>query len=207
MRVTRAKQYRRYLRFFRIVYGITPPYKVILDGNFLHQCISTKVDIDRRLASVLQGASFRLYTPKAAQDELEALGPDFDAAFQFAKTHCRAIFGPRAVTVQEGGSEEGQDGGGDDPAEQIARAVGVDNPNKYIVATQDENLRVRLRKVPGCPLLHVSRTVLLMEGPSGKSKADFERSERMKEVGLTEEEVSIVKGMKRKESEEKWTLR
>lgn len=28
MRVTRAKQYRRHLRFFRIVYGISAPYKV-----------------------------------------------------------------------------------------------------------------------------------------------------------------------------------
>lgn len=27
MRVTRAKQYRRHLRFFRIVYGISAPYK------------------------------------------------------------------------------------------------------------------------------------------------------------------------------------
>ncbi len=42
---------------------------------------------------------------------------------------------------------------------------------------QDENLRVRLRRVPGCPLVFVSRTVLLMEQPSGKSKAEFEKAE------------------------------
>ncbi|CBN74552.1 conserved unknown protein [Ectocarpus siliculosus] len=54
MRVTRAKQYRKHLRFFRIVYGISAPYKVILDGNFIHGCISSKVDIEKRLTSVLQ---------------------------------------------------------------------------------------------------------------------------------------------------------
>ena len=42
---------------------------------------------------------------------------------------------------------------------------------------QDEKLRVKLRRVPGCPLIYVSRTVLLMEQPSGKTKAEFEKSE------------------------------
>ena len=42
---------------------------------------------------------------------------------------------------------------------------------------QDESLRVRLRRVPGCPLVFVSRTVLVMEQPSGKSKAEFEKAE------------------------------
>lgn len=36
---------------------------------------------------------------------------------------------------------------------------------------------MRLRRVPGCPLIYVSRTVLLMEQPSGKSKAEFEKAE------------------------------
>lgn len=36
---------------------------------------------------------------------------------------------------------------------------------------------MRLRRVPGCPLVFVSRTVLVMEQPSGKSKAEFEKAE------------------------------
>lgn len=44
-------------------------------------------------------------------------------------------------------------------------------------AVQDEELRVQLRRVPGCPLLFVSRTVLVMEQPSGKSKAEVQRAE------------------------------
>lgn len=36
---------------------------------------------------------------------------------------------------------------------------------------------MKLRRVPGCPLVFVSRTVLVMEQPSGKSKAEFEKAE------------------------------
>lgn len=35
MRVTRAKQYRRHLRFFRIVYGISAPYKASFEREDL----------------------------------------------------------------------------------------------------------------------------------------------------------------------------
>ncbi|CAN0134281.1 unnamed protein product [Discosporangium mesarthrocarpum] len=178
MRVTRAKQYRRHLRFFRIVYGIAPPYKVILDGNFIHQCITSKVDIEARLASVLQGASVRLFTPRAAQVELEALGPDFVPAFQFAKKRCRALSVPSGedLVLQEGRGGEGN-AEGDDPATQIAAAVGKDNAGKFIVASQDDELRSQLRRVAGCPLIHITRTVVLMEAPSGKTKATFEKAE------------------------------
>ena len=42
---------------------------------------------------------------------------------------------------------------------------------------------MKLRRVPGCPLVFVSRTVLVMEQPSGKTKADFEKSEVKELVG------------------------
>lgn len=208
MRVTRAKQYRRHLRFFRIVYNITAPYKVILDGNFIHGCISTNVDIEQRLASVLQGASLHLYVPRAARDELKALGPAFEKAYKFAIGRCRAL--PHASTPpsdhgdeKSGTNNEASAATAVDPAQEILATIGSENAGKYLVSTQDEDLRVRLRKVPGCPLLFVSRTVLLMEQPSGKSKTEFEKAERKKSIGITEDEEKLLNTLKRKEREER----
>ncbi|CAM9944670.1 unnamed protein product, partial [Scytosiphon promiscuus] len=205
MRVTRAKQYRRHLRFFRIVYGISAPYKVILDGNFIHGCISSKVDIQQRLASVLQGAAMHLYVPRSAREELKALGPEFQKAYNFAIGHCRGL--PAPPNRNPGaGSEEGEGGDAEkavDPAKEILATIGEENAGKYLVASQDENLRVRLRRVPGCPLVFVSRTVLLMEQPSGKSKAEFEKAERKKAIGTTEEEDRVLGILKKREREER----
>lgn len=42
MRRKKQKHTRRTLRFYRIQYGHRPPYKVLLDGNFVHALESMK---------------------------------------------------------------------------------------------------------------------------------------------------------------------
>ncbi|CAM9701609.1 unnamed protein product [Ectocarpus fasciculatus] len=175
--------------------------------------MSSKVDIEKRLASVLQGAKMHLFVPRSAREELKALGPEFQKAYNFAIGHCRGLPPPPNENPAGGSGsglgsdEEGGGGGGGekgpDPAKEIIAAIGADNEGKYLVASQDENLRVRLRRVPGCPLVFVSRTVLVMEQPSGKSKAEFEKAERKKAVGTTEEEDRVLAVLKKREREER----
>lgn len=57
MRVTRAKQYRRHLRFFRIVYGISAPYKVSFEREspmIWHESITAVVT--RKLPKATAGS-------------------------------------------------------------------------------------------------------------------------------------------------------
>lgn len=51
----------------------------------------------------------------------------------------------------------------------IAGVVGPENKHKYVVATQDVELRKKLRLVPGVPLVYISRSIVLLETPSEKS--------------------------------------
>lgn len=39
MRIKRAKTYKRYVRHFKVVYKFTPPYRVMVDGGFLHYAV------------------------------------------------------------------------------------------------------------------------------------------------------------------------
>ncbi|KAG5182081.1 Fcf1-domain-containing protein, partial [Tribonema minus] len=188
MRITRAKQYRRRLRFFRIVYGVQAPYKVLLDGNFIHACLAHKVEMGERIQAVLQGEKYKLLVPKTAIDELRALGEKFQAAAAFATRSCQ--------TITEHAPGKGS------PAEQIEALISSDNPHRYIVASQDEELRAKLRNVAGCPLLYLSKTVLLMEQASGKTKAAFEALERRK-TGVTEEETAIVEQLRQEERQKR----
>jgi hypothetical protein len=48
---------------------------------------------------------------------------------------------------------------------------GERNEDKYMVATQDGDLRASLRGVPSVGLILISRAVILMEPPSQASKA------------------------------------
>lgn len=43
---------------------------------------------------------------------------------------------------------------------------GDTNKHRYVVSTQSQPLRVKLRSIPGVPILHVNRSVMILEPPS-----------------------------------------
>lgn len=48
--------------------------------------------------------------------------------------------------------------------------LGKKNKNRYIVATQSDELRDKLRSIPAVPIIHVKRGVLVLEPPSDATK-------------------------------------
>lgn len=54
------------------------------------------------------------------------------------------------------------------------------NRNRYVVATQDEGLRRRLRGVVGVPLVYVRRSVMILEPMSGRTEGVKEEEARGK---------------------------
>jgi U3 small nucleolar RNA-associated protein 23 len=44
--------------------------------------------------------------------------------------------------------------------------AGPQNKHRYVVATQSSPLRVRLRSIPAVPIVHINRSVMVLEPPS-----------------------------------------
>lgn len=44
--------------------------------------------------------------------------------------------------------------------------AGETNKHRYVIATQSQPLRVRLRTIPAVPLVHINRAVMVLEPPS-----------------------------------------
>ena len=44
--------------------------------------------------------------------------------------------------------------------------AGETNKHRYVVATQSQPLRVKLRSIPAVPIVHVNRSVMVLEPPS-----------------------------------------
>lgn len=156
MRHLRAKQGRKTLAYFRISFGIAPPYSILVDGNFIHTACSFKIDILARIKKHV-GDKFQLFVPSTVIAELKALGKAFEAALEFAQTHCEVVRIDKLSSFET-------------PNEEIKALIGKTNASKYFVATQEAELRDYLRKLPGIPLLHIQRTVLLLESPSSSSR-------------------------------------
>lgn len=91
MRVNRAKMVRKYLRFFRLVYQISPSYNVLLDGNFIYAALKNNINIADRLAKMLQGEEFTLYVLQSSLDELRTIGAKGETALAYGLHKCTAL--------------------------------------------------------------------------------------------------------------------
>eukprot|EP00644_Phytophthora_capsici_P000957 jgi/Phyca11/529418/estExt2_fgenesh1_pm.C_PHYCAscaffold_430023 len=155
MRYLRAKGIRKALRQFHFLCGIKPPYKVLLDGNFIAMCIQMKVDVQERVPKYLQVKSHEceFYVPRAALEELKMLGETTKEAYDLAKS----------FKVAEAYD---QDDSSDDKS--------VD----FVVCTQEVELRKALRLVPGVPLIYLNRSVLVFEEISRATLAIVRQEEK-----------------------------
>jgi U3 small nucleolar RNA-associated protein 23 len=176
MKVLRQKQVRKTLRFFALAYGLRPPYKVLLDGSFMHAACKSHIALHDLLEKLLM-ADVKLCTTHFVVRELKALGPAVDAALQKSKNVMKLNLG-RAyenLSVLDG----------------FKRLLSVDNQARYIVCTQDPELRAELRKIPGTPIMYLNRAVLVLEPPSTASKAKHRKLEAKKNAPRKEERRAI----------------
>lgn len=172
MRHLRAKAIRKALRQFHFLCGIKPPYKVLLDGNFIALCVQMKVDLRERLPKVLQvkPGECELLVPRAALRELELLGEPMRAAFELAQQF-------QVVEHDDCGDEA-------DVTKVIAHIIGERNERKLVVCTQEVELRKALRAVPGVPLIYLNRSVLVFEDISRATLAIVRQQDKAKMAKL-----------------------
>lgn len=70
------------------------------------------------------------------------------------------------------------------------------NAGKYIVATQEVQLRKQLRQIPGVPLIYLNRSVLVFEDISRATIAIVRQNEQLKLGRLDQAEKLTLKGVK-----------
>ncbi|GFR45711.1 hypothetical protein Agub_g7120 [Astrephomene gubernaculifera] len=192
MRRKKHKQTRRATNYYRINYGFHEPYKVLLDGNFIHATKALNLaDLASHLPKLLGGAC-KLYTTKCVTRELRSLGRDFTASADAAHSyplhkcdHCHSQKEGRdgkdkEEAKEEGGAKGGAKGGSSgcvSAAECIRAAIGSRNEAHWFVATQDAALRQELGKIPGCPLVFATVNGVHLETPSEVTKQKAKEAE------------------------------
>lgn len=116
--------------------SLKPPYQVILDTNFINDCIRKKLDLELTLMECLEG-EVNLLVPECVFGELEKLGRVYRVALNMIK-------GMRIETLkcQHKGTYA------DDCIIERVKDFAC-----YIVATTDTNLRQRIKKIPLVPIV------------------------------------------------------
>jgi U3 small nucleolar RNA-associated protein 23 len=80
--------------------------------------------------------------------------------------------------------------------------MAADNPHNYCVASQDAELRKELRRVPGVPLIHINRSVVVLEPPSKATKEKIAEREKAKTLPNEKEHQFMQKKKKELKKQE-----
>lgn len=124
--------------FYSYNKALGPPYRILIDTNFFHFSIENKIDLHQGLVDCLLAKAVPVVTDCVVA-ELEKLGPKYRLALKIAKD-------PRNERwpCQHDGN--------------YADNCLVDRVKQhrcFIVATMDSELKSRLRKVPGVPIMYI----------------------------------------------------
>lgn len=198
MRHGRAKSARKTLKFYAINGNIKPPYKIILDGNFIVAAIKQKLPITERLQKLLQNESFNLYTIRSALDELISIpGEYFQQARQFGLDECEII---EREDIPSSMDSRIKNNTKSSPNDDICALVQDGNRNGWFIVTQDEDLSDKLRGFVNVPQIRLARAVLLLEAPSSATRKDVQYKEKGKQMTgggtMTQEEKELIQKIK-----------
>ncbi|XP_062217613.1 uncharacterized protein LOC133917769 isoform X2 [Phragmites australis] len=153
MRVKRRSRHRKAVRFYSTCFGFRQPYKILIDGTFVHHLLTQRLlPADDALRDLLSASRTpALFTSKCVLAELRRLGKshadDFDAAQLLATTKCEHDKVVSAVNC-------------------VLSLIGDKNHDRFFVATQDADLREKLREIPVVPVIYGLRNSLFIEKPS-----------------------------------------
>ncbi|XP_013390730.1 rRNA-processing protein FCF1 homolog [Lingula anatina] len=126
--------------FFKYNTNLGPPYHILLDTNFINFSIKNKLDIIQSMMDCLYAKCIP-YVSDCVMAELEKLGSKYRVALKIAKD-------PRFVRLpcMHKGTYA------DDCLVQR-----VNQHKCYIVATCDKDLKRRIRKIPGVPIMYLAQ--------------------------------------------------
>lgn len=144
-KLVEAPQYSSAL-FFEYNTQLGPPYRILIDTNFINFAIKNKVDLVKGMMDCLYAKCIP-YLTECVQGELEQMGEKYRLALKVIKdTRIE-----RLPCMHKGIYA-------DDCLVQR-----VTQHKCYIVGTNDKDLKRRIRKIPGVPIMSVGQRKFIIE--------------------------------------------
>ncbi|PNS17878.1 rRNA-processing protein FCF1 [Sphaceloma murrayae] len=132
--------------FFQHNTALQPPYPILVDTNFLSLTVHHKLELQKTLMDLLY-ASVRPMITSCVMAELEKLGPKYRIALRIARDERWE----RLECDHKGTYAD------DCIVDRVIKS------RIYVVGTNDRDLKRRLRKVPGVPIISVAKGKYVVE--------------------------------------------
>ncbi|KAI7848244.1 Fcf1-domain-containing protein, partial [Circinella umbellata] len=178
MRTKTQRAYKRLLHEYSLGFGLRTPYQILVDAEFCKEAAKQKLDINVEFEKTFQDQTRHFITECSVQELRRHNQGSFEAqqiAKQFERRRCPHTHAPIAST------------------DCVAQVVGPTNEYNYIIASQDEALREKLRAIPGIPMVYVKAHMVVMEHMSIATKRLLEEKEAEKKGLSTREKNQVSK--------------
>ncbi|KAL3683864.1 hypothetical protein R1sor_001886 [Riccia sorocarpa] len=126
--------------FFKYNTALGPPYQVLIDTNFINFSIQNKLDLEKAMMDCLYAKCTPCITD-CVMAELEKLGEKYRVALKIAKN---PNFDRLPCTHKGTYADD-------------CLVQRVTQHKCYIVATCDRDLKRRIRKIPGVPIMYITQ--------------------------------------------------
>ncbi|KAI1023104.1 hypothetical protein LB503_000762 [Fusarium chuoi] len=175
MRGKRSKQYRKLMEQFSQTFGFREPYQVLVDAEMVRDSSRFKMDLEPALSRTVHGK----VKPMITQCEIRKLyaarnEPSVHEAIDLAKTLERRRCGHHPDDYPEPLSTQECLRSVVDPKDTLQ------NKHRYVVASQDQEVRRMLRGIKGVPLIYIKRSVMILEPMADESVQVRAKEERSK---------------------------
>ncbi|KAH7269870.1 Fcf1-domain-containing protein [Fusarium redolens] len=177
MRGKRSKQYRKLMEQFSQTFGFREPYQVLdaVDAEMVRDSSRFKMDLEPALSRTVHGK----VKPMITQCEIRKLyaarnEPGVHEAIDLAKTLERRRCGHHPDDYPEPLSTQECLRSVVDPKDTLQ------NKHRYVVASQDQEVRKMLRGIKGVPLIYIKRSVMILEPMADESVQVRAKEERSK---------------------------
>eukprot|EP01006_Ploeotia_vitrea_P061586 TRINITY_DN78495_c0_g1_i1.p1 TRINITY_DN78495_c0_g1~~TRINITY_DN78495_c0_g1_i1.p1 ORF type:complete len:297 (-),score=34.76 TRINITY_DN78495_c0_g1_i1:98-988(-) len=165
MKIKRGKVQKKTLAWYKLHWGFKQPYSVVLDASFVALCAERKVDPLKQVKKVLQATkTVKGIVANPILDEMKKLKCR-DVIVLGKQTDFRVINNTGAVNLKESV--------GMSASAAIQALVGTDNAERYLVASQDKELRQTLYNLNCVPLIFFDdrRSIFRLSDPPASETA------------------------------------
>lgn len=177
---------------YGLTFGFREPYQVLLDAEIVQDAARFKMDLIGGLERTLQGK----VKPMVTQCSMRHLYATKDQtlitqAQKYERRRCNhhELEEPLSTIACLG--------------EVVDPKDSRTNKHRYVVASQDAEVRARLRRIPGVPLVYISRSVMILEPMATATEGVRARAEKEKfRLGLKGARGGQVLGKRTREHED-----
>ena len=200
MRGKRSKQNRKLMHAYALTFHFRAPYQVLLSSTLIRDAARFKMQLGHMLSNTLHGEIKPMITQCCIRHLYDAVPEpgqerDKEQWIEVAKQAERRRCGHHELET---------------PLSELECIKSVLDPkgsgtnkHRYVVATQDRDVRAAMREVAGVPLVYINRSVMVMEPMAGRSAEVREAEEKSKvRAGLKSRRGAEVSGEKRKATED-----